>query len=61
MDYYELFTALVGARGGNLPPYKEARLRRYKSVQKIMDLIITASKLNPGFPTRAIQLDPYDA
>jgi hypothetical protein len=60
MDYYGLFTLLVGARGGNLPPYKDARLKRYKSVQKIMDLIITASKLAPSFPVRALSLDPFD-
>jgi hypothetical protein len=60
MDYYGLFTLLVGARGGNLPPYKEARLERYRSVQKIMDLIITASKLAPSFPVRALSLDPFD-
>ena len=56
-----MFTVLVGARGGNLPPFKDARLKRYRSVQKIMDLIITASKLAPSFPVRAFTLDPFDA
>ena len=60
MDYYGLFTMLVGARGGNLPPYKDARLKRYKSVQKVMELMITASKLAPTFPVRALALDPFD-
>ena len=60
MDYYGLFTLLVGARDGNLPPYKDARLKRYKSVQKVMELMVTASKLAPSFPVRAITLDPLD-
>lgn len=60
MDYYGLFTLLVGARDGNLPPYKDARLQRYKSVQKVMELMIMASKLVPSFPVRALTLDPLD-
>jgi len=60
MDYYYTAIALLGMRDSNLPPFKEARLKRYKSIRKMIDLIDTASKLAPSIPSEAFFLNPND-
>lgn len=74
MDYYYTAIALLGLRDSNLPPFKwpytsfkalnfafrEARLKRYKSIRKMVDLIDTASKLAPSIPSEAFFLNPND-
>ena len=60
MDYYFTTIALLGLRDQNLPPFKDARLRRYKSVKKLVDLIKTSTLLTPKVPLEALQLDPFD-
>eukprot|EP01015_Nassula_variabilis_P026923 TRINITY_DN543_c0_g1_i2.p1 TRINITY_DN543_c0_g1~~TRINITY_DN543_c0_g1_i2.p1 ORF type:complete len:208 (+),score=35.99 TRINITY_DN543_c0_g1_i2:66-689(+) len=40
--------------------FKDARMRRYKSIQKMVDLLDTASKLAPKIPSQAFFLDPND-
>lgn len=39
MEDYFTFTQLIGVRDANLTPYRDARVQRYKSVKKMMDLI----------------------
>jgi hypothetical protein len=60
MDYYFTYVALLGLRDSNLPPFRDARVRRYKSVKKMVDLASIAVRLSPKFPVRAFVLDPYD-
>jgi hypothetical protein len=60
MDYYFTYMSLLGLRSGNMPPFRDARLKRYKSVKKMVDLIATCTKLAPAFPTRIFSLDPFD-
>ena len=60
MNDYFTYTTLLGLRDSNPTPFKETRLQHYKSVQKMVDLISVAKSLSPKFPTRALQLDPFD-
>ena len=56
MDHYFTAITLLGLRDQNLPPFKykltslfnrEARLKRYKSIKKMIELLDTASTLAP--------------
>lgn len=60
MDYYATYITLLGLHDSNLPPFRDARVRRYKSVKKMVDLIDVAVRTAPKFPLRAFTLDPYD-
>lgn len=60
MDQYITFTSLIGLRDQNLSPYRDARVQRYKSVERMMDLIEIAKSTRPPLPARTIQLDAYD-
>jgi len=60
MDNYFTAITLLGLRDQNLPPFKEARMRRYKSIRKMIDLIETATKLAPSVPAEAFTLNPVD-
>lgn len=60
MEDYFTFTNLLGVRQANLSPYREARVQRYKSVQKMMDLIQIAKKTMPKLPLQCFALDEYD-
>jgi hypothetical protein len=57
MDNYNLYIRLLGVRDHNLPTFKDARLKRYKSVQKMVELIETATQLAPKLPAEAFVLD----
>lgn len=63
MENYFTFTQLLGLRdseGANLPLFKEARLRRYQSVEKMMDLMEIAQSTHPKMPTIVTTLNPFD-
>lgn len=60
MDRYFTAITLLGLRDQNLPPFKEARLKRYKSIKKMIDLIDTSMKLAPKVPYEAFMLNPND-
>ncbi len=60
MEDYFTFTNLIGARQANLPLYRDSRVQRYKSVQKMMDLIHIAKKTMPKLPVQCYALDQYD-
>jgi len=60
MEDYITFTNLIGVRDANLSPYRDARVLRYKSVQKMMDLIYIAKNTSPKLPLQVFQLDEFD-
>ncbi len=60
MDYYFTYVGLLGLHSSNLPPFKDARLQRYKSVKKMVDLLSTCIKLTPVVPVRIFHLDEFD-
>jgi len=60
MDYYFTTMALLGLRDQNLPPFKEARLKRYQSIRKMIDLVETTTRLCPKVPAEAFMLNPSD-
>ncbi len=63
MENYFTFTSLLGLRdseGSNLPLFKDGRVRRYKSVEKMMDLIEIAGKTRPIIPNSILTLNPLD-
>jgi len=60
MDNYFTTIALLGLRDQNLPPFKEARMKRYNSIRKMIDLIDVAKRTCPKAPTHCLTLDPFD-
>lgn len=63
MENYFTFTKLLGLRdpnGANLPLFKDARLKRYASVEKIMDLLELAGQTRPTAPASIVTLNPLD-
>ena len=60
MEDYFTFTHLIGVRDANLSPYRDARVQRYKSVRKMMDLIQIAMKTCPDVPLQVFQLNEFD-
>jgi hypothetical protein len=39
MEKYDLSMHLLGVNEYNLPPFKDARIRRFKSIKKIKELM----------------------
>ncbi len=63
MENYFTFTQLLGLRdteGANLPIFKDARLRRYQSVERMMDLLEIAGQTRPFVPSVVSTLNPLD-
>lgn len=63
MENYFTFTQLLGLRdseGGNLPVFKDARVQRIKSVERMMDLIEIATQTRPKAPSAILTLNPLD-
>jgi hypothetical protein len=60
MEKYDLTMHLLGVNESNLPPFKDARIRRYKSIKKIKELMILAKHTRPKVPHGAFQLNRYD-
>ena len=60
MEDYFTFTHLIGVRDANLSPYRDARVQRYRSVRKMMDLIQIAQKTMPQLPLQVFQLNEFD-
>ena len=57
IDYYQSLD-LLGVPDQNLPVFKEARVNRIKSIEKINSLINIAKRLSPTIPTELVKLDP---
>lgn len=63
MENYFTFTRLLGLRdseGANLPLFKDARVKRYQSVERIMELLEVAGSTRPRIPSPIITLNPLD-
>ena len=63
MENYFTFTTLLGLRdkdGANLPVFKDARVKRYQSVEKMMDLMEIAKSTRPMMPSVVTALNPLD-
>ena len=60
MDNYFTYTALLGLRESNITPFRDTRVKHFKSVEKMMDLITIAQSQIPEIPVRAFQLDMFD-
>jgi len=63
MENYFTFTQLLGLRdaeGANLPIFKDARVKRYHSVEKILDLLEIAGQTRPFVPSVITTLNPLD-
>jgi hypothetical protein len=63
MENYFTFTQLLGLRdseGANLPIFKDARIKRYHSVEKMLDLLEIAGQTRPFVPSVISTLNPLD-
>lgn len=62
MENYFTFTTLLGLRGegGNLPLFREAKAKRFDSVQRIMNLLEVAKQTRPSIPNTILTLNPLD-
>jgi hypothetical protein len=63
MENYFTFTRLLSLRdseGANLPLFKDARSKRYQSVERILELLEVAASTKPSLPSPIITLNPLD-
>lgn len=62
MENYFTFTALLGLKGegGNLPLFRDAKSKRYQSIQRITDLLDVAAQTKPSIPNSILTLNPLD-
>jgi transposase len=63
MENYFTFTRLLGLRdteGSNLPVFKDARVKRYQSVERVLELLEVAGSTRPRIPSPIITLNPLD-
>jgi len=60
MDNYFVVKELLGLNDGNLPVHKGMRMKRYKSIDKMMDLLDVVKRITPKLPLNTITLDPHD-
>ncbi len=63
MENYFTFTRLLSLRdseGANLPLFKDARAKRYQSVERILELLEIAGSTKPSLPSPIITLNPLD-
>jgi len=60
MDNYTATIRLIGLKDQNLPPFKDMRLQRINSVQRIINLIRVAERTRPQIPSLVFNLNPED-
>ena len=60
MDSYYDIKFLLGLNDGNLPVHKGMRQKRYRSIEKMLDLIEVAKRISPKLPLNTLYLDPND-
>ena len=60
MENYNLVKELLGMNDGNLPVHKGMRQKRYKSIEKMLDLFDVAKIIGPRYPSEVFQLDIND-
>ena len=60
MNNYKETLELLGLPDQNLPLFKETRLNRLQSIDKILGLINLSKRLSPQLPKTMFTLDPTD-
>jgi hypothetical protein len=60
MDNYFTVKYLLGLNEGNLPVHRGMRQQRYKSIEKMLDLLDIVNRIGPRYPSEVMQLDPTD-
>ena len=60
MDSYYSVKYLLGLENGNLPVHKGMRQKRYRSIEKMLDLFDIMKRVGPRQPMEVISLDPSD-
>ena len=60
MNNYKETLELLGLPDSNLPIFKETRLNRLYSIDKILGLINLSKRLSPQLPKTMFELDPTD-
>lgn len=63
MENYFTFTQLLSLRdseGANLPVFKDARVKRYQSVERLLQLLEVAASTRPRVPSPILTLNPLD-
>lgn len=62
MDQYFTITKLLGLRGegGNLPLFKDAKVKRFQSLERMLDLLDIAKQTQPRAPSTILTLNPLD-
>ncbi len=60
MDSYWSVKYLLDLNNGNLPVHKGMRQKRYKSIEKMLDLFDILKRIGPKKPMEVISLDPSD-
>ena len=60
MENYYLVKKLLGLNDSNLPVHKGMRQRRYKSIEKMLDLYDVVKRIGPKAPVEIIYLDITD-
>lgn len=60
MENYSLSIMLLGLRDQNLPLFKESRVKRLESIQKMNKLIAQLPRLTPNVPRSLLLLDETD-
>ena len=60
MDNYYIIKGLLGLEDGNLPVHKGMRQSRYRSIEKMIDLLDITKRIGPKAPIECFYLDPSD-
>ena len=63
MENYFTFTRLLSLRdseGANLPVFKDARVKRYQSVERLLQLLEVAASTRPRMPSPILTLNPLN-
>jgi hypothetical protein len=60
MENYYSVKLLLGINDGNLPVHKGMRQNRYRSIEKMLDLMDVIKRIGPRAPLEAFYLDPTD-
>lgn len=57
---YHLLVHLLNLKDQNLPPFKEARIKRVNSTRKIINLVKNCLRTSPHMPASIFTLDEND-
>lgn len=60
MDNYTATIHLLGLKDQNLPVFKQARMDRINSIDKMLTLIRTAERTRPRVPSQLLSLEEND-